>query len=205
MDVEVEHPHVHHHSGHRWIDMAIPIAALFVSVVSIAIAYHHGSVMQQLVRQNERLVQANSLPYLELGTSTRTQEGEPRISLFAINSGVGPAAIKSVEVLVDGRPVSDLRQLLAACCAASPDARVGSSTLSGRMVRAGDMITYVDFLGGSREPLARSVLRAYRGDRIKVNLCYCSVFGECWTRSSTGLASPTKVAACPSPAVGYEY
>ena len=47
MDVEIEKPHVHHHPrlGIPWYDLAIPLAALFVSFVSIFIAWHHGQVM----------------------------------------------------------------------------------------------------------------------------------------------------------------
>ena len=57
MDVEIEKPHVHHHPrlGIPWYDLAIPLAALFVSFVSIFIAWHHGQVMKELVHQNEKL------------------------------------------------------------------------------------------------------------------------------------------------------
>src|SRR5438045_3359379 len=61
MDVDIEHPHIRHKSQHSWLDMSVSFAALFVSLVSIFIAWHHGETMKELVRQNERLVEANSL------------------------------------------------------------------------------------------------------------------------------------------------
>ena len=71
MDVEIEKPHVpppppSPRAAPHWIEFAIPVAALFVSFVSIFIAWHHGQVMKELVHQNEKLVEANSLPYLQI-------------------------------------------------------------------------------------------------------------------------------------------
>ena len=88
VDVEIEQPHVHHRpSGYRWLDLALPLAALFVSFVSIFIAWHHGKVMQELVHQNEKLVEANSLPYVQIDGSN----GNGRVTFNATNEGVGPA------------------------------------------------------------------------------------------------------------------
>ena len=60
MDVEIEPPPVHsevHQPGSRhWSDYAISLSALFVSLVSILIAWRHGEEMK-------RLVEANSLPF----------------------------------------------------------------------------------------------------------------------------------------------
>ena len=105
MDVEIERPHVHHHRrGIPWYDLALPIAALFVSLISIYIAWHHGKVMQELVHQNEKLVEANSLPYLQISGSN----GNGAVSFDATNEGVGPAKIFTAEIFVDGRPVKRL-------------------------------------------------------------------------------------------------
>ena len=44
----------------------MPISALFISMISIFVAWDHGQVMKQLVEQNAKMVRANSLPYIEL-------------------------------------------------------------------------------------------------------------------------------------------
>jgi hypothetical protein len=56
-DLHTPHPH---HGGAlpRWLDLVIAITALITSVSSIVIAIHHGRTM-------EKLVQANSFPYLQ--------------------------------------------------------------------------------------------------------------------------------------------
>lgn len=207
MDVEVERPHAIHRSGHRWIDLIVPIAALFISFVSILIAGHHGRVMKELVEQNAKLVQANSLPYLELGFSNATPTGEPHKRFFATNSGVGPAKIQSVEIRVQGRSVTNPGELFRACCGGPIKTGLITSTLLGRMLRAGDNIIYLDFGAGSDTHTDREFMTAFREDRITVDLCYCSVFDDCWTQSSkqNAAASPKPVKVCPIPKRQYSY
>lgn len=206
MNVEVEPPHVGHrrHSDRHWADFAIPGAALLVSLTSIAIALHHGKVMESLVQQNERLVQANSLPYVELGYSDATEDGKPFTSMLAINSGVGPAELRSVSVTVDGQPVANRDALLDACCGGKGDAQIATSTLLNHMLQAGQTTHYVMAFGPNVEkPVAKALKRANVTDRIVTTICYCSVFGECWVNASSGMTRPRSVKVCPMPAVQY--
>jgi hypothetical protein len=159
MDVDVERPHVHHRKAGHWIDFAIPVSALFISLISI---------------------------------------------FMATNSGVGPAKIQSVEIKVDGRPVSNPAELLTRCCDEKHGPRLLTSTLMGRMVRAGDTITYLDFAADSDTDKARKFAAAYDDERIVVTACYCSVFEECWTLSSK-MTAPEPVEACPIPKRPYSY
>ncbi|MFL6829031.1 MAG: hypothetical protein ACJ8D5_00240 [Sphingomicrobium sp.] len=205
MDVEVEHPHVHHHrTGHRWLDLALPVAALFVSFVSIFIAWHHGQVMRELVHQNERLVQANSLPWLQLYGSNRISNGLQDVSFQVANQGVGPGEIRSVQILVDGRPVPDLRALLDACCGKLDFEGLGTSTLLGRMIRPGEEYAYILMPAQARTQAAvRALNVARQSDRIETRICYCSVFGDCWTQNSRTSQSPKAVEQCPMPQPQY--
>lgn len=204
MDVETEHGHVHHHvTGHRWFDFAIPIAALFVSFVSIWIAWHHGKVMQDLVRQNERLVQANSLPHVELYGADMTTEGKQRVSLSIANQGIGPAEIRAVNIAIDGKPVADLKGLLQACCEARNYSSVSSSTLLGRMVRPGQVVDYLAVENAANPELAAQLDKARRSNRVQTEICYCSVFQECWVNSSKDASRPRHVEECPLPEPQY--
>ena len=204
MDVEVEnpHPHVaHHHTGSHWLDKVLPISAILISVVSIWIAWHHGNVMQQLVHQNERLVQANSLPYVQMYSNS----GENNFELIVSNQGVGPAEIRTAEMLVDNRPVADLVSFMRLCCGAPDRSGVSKSNLRGLMLRAGQQISFIQIQPGQRELVSR-IAAAYNSKRLETRLCYCSVFGDCWQRSSkdVGLGiRPRPVAECKAPAVPY--
>jgi hypothetical protein len=206
VDVEIEPPHVHHHrTGQRHLDLILPIAALFVSFVSIWIAWHHGKVMQELVQQNERLVEANSLPWLQLYGSNTVTKGLQDVSLNVSNQGVGPGEIRSVQILVDGRPVTQPRALLDACCRGDDYGRVGTSTLLGRMIRPGEEISFLEMPALPSSQAAVKKLNEARKDRIEVRLCYCSVFGECWNVTSQDNSRPTPVGQCTMPQPQYAH
>ena len=193
MDVEIEKPHAHHRkTGVPWYDLALPVAALFVSFVSIFIAWHHGQVMKELVHQNEKLVEANSLPYLQIDGSN----GNGHISFNATNQGVGPAKIMTAEVFVDGRAVQSLHQLIDTCCIKGDYSGLSTSTLQGRMVRPGDVVAYIDFpLKEGNRPQVLALDGARKSNRIATRLCYCSVFNDCWIAQSTD-PTPDPVREC---------
>ena len=200
MDVEIEKPHVHHRkTGLPWYDLALPVAALFVSFVSIFIAWHHGQVMKELVHQNEKLVEANSLPYLQIDGSNVNR----RVTFNATNQGVGPAKIVTAQVSVDGHPVQNLHQLIDACCARGNYSSISTSTLIGRMVRPGDTVPYIDFpIDSGNEEQVAALDRARKANRIATRLCYCSVFDDCWIAASTD-PTPDPVNQCRPANVAY--
>jgi hypothetical protein len=201
VDVEIEKPHVHHHkTGHHWLDLALPLTALFVSFISIYIAWHHGQVMKELVRQNEKLVEANSLPYLQIDGSN----GPNGYAAFHVtNEGVGPAKIATAEILVDGHAVQNLRELMRACCGFAEAPGVGVSTLLGRMIRPGDTVKFIEFAAGQGDPAKAAAFdRARQKKRIETRLCYCSVFDDCWKATSND-PTPVAVTQCTPPTLAY--
>ena len=205
MDVEIEKPHVHRHRKHGipWYDLAIPIAALFVSFISIYIAWHHGQVMQELVHQNEKLVEANSLPHLQLYGGNLTDFGERRVAFSVANQGIGPAEIRSVQVKVDGRPVKDVSELLRACCATRNYSGVTTSTILGLMQRPAQVVDYLSVKAADNPELYRELEAVRRARTIETDICYCSVFDDCWLRTSRDGDRPVPVAQCPMPKPQY--
>lgn len=200
MDVEVEKPHLPHATGRRNFDLILPLSAMFISFVSIGIAWHHGRVMQELVHQNERLVEANSLPYLQISGSNIDHQ----LLLKASNEGVGPAKIMTAEIRVDGRAVQSLDALIDACCGTGDYADLYSSSLEGRMVRPGDSVAFVDFRETPQNrPQLLAVNAARRAGRIETRLCYCSVFNDCWLAQSDD-PTPNPVKSCVAPATPYQ-
>jgi len=156
--------------------------------------------MKELVHQNEKLVEANSLPYLQIDGSN----GNRRVTLNATNEGVGPAKIIAAEVWVDGRPVQTLHELIDACCVKGDYSGLSASTLLGRMVRPGDTVPYIDLpanKGNAREVLALD--RARQSNRITTRLCYCSVFDDCWIADSRD-PTPDPVDQCVAPRRPYK-
>lgn len=218
MEVEIEKPHVHHSTGHRRLDMILPITALFVSLVSILIAWHHSQIMSELVHQNERIVQAESLPYLDIFTSDVGDDRAPALRLAVQNEGVGPARIAEVVMTVNGRPVPDFKTLVDHCCAPGllqgerADAKqnrgirngdVILSSVRDRMIRPGEEVNaFVWTVTEANRPIVARLKTALASDAVNVSICYCSVFEECWVRTDED-RRPTPVKQCPVASVPY--
>jgi hypothetical protein len=119
LDVEVHTPHAHR-TGHHWIDMTVAVAAIFISVVSLAVAILHGRTMERMAEENARLVAANSWPFMQYGAGWATTDGVTRVNMAVFNSGVGPAKIESAELMWKGVAYRGDREFLAACCGFDP-------------------------------------------------------------------------------------
>ncbi|WP_341631481.1 hypothetical protein [Sphingomonas agri] len=221
MDVEIEKPHVHHRkTGIRRLDLVLPLAALFISFVSILIAWHHGEVMTQLVHQNERLVEAESLPYLQIEMSNLEADlHSPALRLTVQNQGVGPARLAEIVMTVNGRPVRDFNTLIDHCCAPGllQSASVGSkqfrgirsgevilSRLRDRMIRPGEAVDAFDWpMTPANQAVLDRLRSQYATNAVNTSICYCSVFDDCWVRTDED-RRPVPVKQCPAARVPYD-
>ena len=134
-------PEVHHHAhrtGHRWIDLAVPLSALAVSVISLTIAIHHGHTMQKMADENARLVQANSWPLLQFTTGNANETGQPEITLKVENAGVGPAKLISLEIFHGDKRIRTPRDLVQALDPATTRPQLSLGVTMPMVLRAGD-------------------------------------------------------------------
>ena len=206
MEVEVDNAaaHVTSRTG-GWPDKVLPVSALFVSFLSILLAWGNGEAMQDLVRQNERLVQANSQPHLRVRSMESVgQPGQQDIRFRVTNGGVGPAEIKTIEMLIDGQPVESSRDLLRQCCGLETREYYREPMLNA-MLRPGESIDFFRIV--TRPETAAGLPRltdALDSKRIVARFCYCSVFSDCWIRTSQENLPPQPVGKqCPVPKLAY--
>jgi hypothetical protein len=219
VEVEVEKPHVHHRTGNRRLDMILPVTALFVSLVSILIAWHHSQIMRELVHENERIVEAESLPYLDIYTSEMaTDQQAPALRLAVRNEGVGPARVAEVVMTVNGRPVPDFNTLIDQCCApgrlqgkradgkqhrAQRNGEVTLSSVRDRMIRPGEEADVFAWpITADNKAVVDRLQQGFDSDLVNIAVCYCSVFDDCWVRTDSG-RRPAPVKECPVAAVPY--
>jgi hypothetical protein len=195
---EVHHPHARHGGLPRWLELGIALTALITSISSIIIAIHHGQTM-------EKLVEANSLPYMQGGFSDATTAGEQILSLDLLNRGVGPAHEKSLRVKVDGRYVTSVDALIAASLTPAEAAEVQKAR-KDQILRVNKNNVKHRFVPGGAEQMVFRVARTPENARYwqllddaqrkwSINFCYCSVFDECWYVASK-LAEPEPVEEC---------
>ena len=181
---EVHPPHEGKPEGHgrgrppAWLEWATSIAALVVSVSSIAIALRHGEAMDNLVK-------ANSFPYLIASASDSTLTGEKRMSLDLVNNGVGPADERSLTIRVGGRYVTSVGGLIAASVAPQEATAAVEALHAYRNTERHRFIAGHDTQFVFR--IERTPANALWWDKVhasqdswKIDYCYCSVFDECW-------------------------
>ena len=197
-----------HRTGHRLADLIVGFSAIFISVCSLGLAIHHGHTM-------ERLVEANSRPFLQFGTSN----GEPRagsephadgdfasvLSVTIANPGAGAARIDRFSIALDDRSAADwgevFRRLKDEAVAKQllPPGPMSSGTLTYSTVaetylRAGAEKSIVRWpRSDANAPLWDYVDGARQANRITLEACYCSIFEECWIARTRGFRPiPTK-------------
>jgi hypothetical protein len=175
---EVHPPHARHGVLPRWLEGVIALTALITSISSIAIAVHHGHIM-------EKLVQANSIPYMQGGFSDILPDGTYVLSLDLLNRGVGPAHEQSLRVKADGRYVSSLHDLIVASLGPEQAAE------AGKVLEPMQNRVKTRFIPGGQEQLVFRIRKTPENaqylDQLKtaqkrweIEYCFCSVFQDCW-------------------------
>ena len=190
------------------VDLVVALSALATSVISIWLAISQGDDM-------ERLVQAQSWPFIGFDSSNvhpNPQTGAPEhvMTLAIENLGVGPAKIRTVEVRYDGKAVGGGRDLLRACCdkpdpataeQATAETPFVTSSTTGRVLRAGQRLDLFLWRRGAYNASRWDQLDQARL-KLAMEVCYCSVFDECWTVKNDS-NDAKRVDSCPSVAVPY--
>jgi hypothetical protein len=190
----IETESVHRHpTGHSWLDLVLGVSAIAVSVISLILGIHNGRAM-------ERVVEANSWPFVETFFSTSNPDSTPHAQLIIANKGVGPATIESMDVIVDGKAVASPRALLNSLLkrVTTPGhPRVLQSDVVHTVVAAREQMSFVDFSPVSDYTPEEYAVIADRLSKVRIVTCYCSVFEECWV-TDTYQQRPSKVKRCPS-------
>jgi hypothetical protein len=200
MNIEPEHPHHHApQTGVRWLDMAITIAVLLISATSLILTIEHSRTLERMADANVKLVEANSWPFLAYSTGN-TNGREAAINMSVDNNGIGPAKIESFVVTWNRIPQHNAPAFLKACCgyAHRPGDGLQFSVVQGQVLRAGNRLNFL-YLPRTRETAAAwDALNSDRiSKRLDVNICYCSVFDECWGGDITQFTlHPRPVAKC---------
>jgi hypothetical protein len=207
MTIEPEHHLEPRKSGHRTFDIAITICILLVSVSSLIIALVHSRTLERMADANARLVETNSWPFLGYGTGNAVGPDGTAIEMRITNDGVGPAKIETAELKWDGAPMHSAKEFLRRCCGYRDNRTNGLWTdiIAGRVLRAGETITFITLPRSADDTDAWKQLDGARfSPRLGVDLCYCSVFDECWTEDILRMSlKPRKVEHCTTPAVSF--
>ena len=158
------------------IAIVMSFGALLVSVLEVS-----------AIRDEQRI---QVWPYV----SVDANYSEAGYRLIAVNKGIGPARVRTLNVTYNGEPVGSLDQLII-------DTVGEEDAFSYDLYQASDIGQSVMSPDESRilfgvpwEPRTRRLAEAWSGN-ISIAVCYCSVYDECW-ESRLNAGEPEPVKAC---------
>ena len=148
----------------RWDALAAIIASL-VGLLALVVAGYTAYIQRQQVR-------AQVWPYLQMGKDN----AEGQYELIAVNSGVGPVIVRSVQVLVAGKPVESwhaLQHLMGF----KPAGEVVMGTLNRMVLAPGDKIHWIQFTTATD---INAFVSGWQKLHAEARVCYSSTLGESW-------------------------
>jgi hypothetical protein len=182
-------------TGHRLLDFAVAGSAILISLISLGVAVHLGQVQQ-------RLVAANSWPFVQFASWSSADNGTQMVAVGISNDGAGAAILKSLVVRYQGKPIRGFVELLQACCGLPQGVtkadleNIGpleESSLIG-VLRAREKVTMLKLVRTSSNVELWQRFSAARG-ALTFQGCYCSIVGDCWT-SDLRTLDPEPVKSC---------
>jgi hypothetical protein len=166
-------------------DLLIATLALLVSSGATV-----SSVYQTHVIANQ--LSASVWPYLEAVYSY----SKDTVELEVANDGLGPALVKSASLVVDGHEVASYRRgidvLERGFHIQHPYNGSFSSIGPSSVIRPSEQLALFSL---SRLPV-KGFGSIHR--RVSLEMCYCSLLGQCWTYRSGPVETRDQVGSCPT-------
>lgn len=148
-------------------EFIVALSAIVVSIMTMFVYVYQAKIMRE--QQHSSV-----WPYVEWDMEISNEEFEVTV----INKGVGPAIIRSTSLKFDGQPVAPLEYLRKVV--GNMDSMYSyHATIDQRVLAAGEKMTMVRGAGNFQGRISSNVY-----DRTSYEICFCNIYGECWT--STG-------------------
>lgn len=163
-------------------------------IITGSVALYAGLTEADASRKQQ---EASVWPMLQMAISDYDPERQEAIfKVTARNAGIGPARIAAFRVAVNGEPQANWDEAFTTLSGSHEG--VLKSYFSGRVISAGEEVQLVL----ARGDIARIALDKVfdKTARLEWDVCYCSVFDECWSSSNKGdswLKESAPVRKCP--------
>lgn len=151
---------------------------LIVAILAVAIGVSTMVVYIVQARIMSKQMHATVWPYLEVVFS----QGQAGLTVAVNNKGVGPAKIVRTRIIVDDKYFQErqLDSLLTQIIGFRPS--WDYAAVQSRVMAPGERIALIEI---AEQKSAMALDSAIRGHSIRLELCYCSVFDDCWVLSGS--------------------
>ena len=180
------------------IGLTTAVAAVFISLLALIVA-------KKEIDLAVKAQKASILPIIDIdfGYVTKIDESERVKQYFDIvisNVGAGIAHIQRVSISQKGEKITDYTAFEDSIMTRRMRswARLTEKSAAGYL-RDGESITPVSYRMGAAESDLSAYLRGEWGepmDQVNVEVCYCSVFDDCWTVNFLDRKVPQTVNSC---------
>ena len=168
---------------------ASALVAICISGLALAVGVYQTRLMQTQAR-------ASVWPYVTSGFRYSMYGDNQGFELHLQNNGVGPAIVRSTQIKLDGKPVKHWDEVIAVLLDGNKDvpADAALSGLHGIVIPPStNRETDVIAIRTNKTALAKVLYEAR--DRLGVDICYCSVYDDCWI-SHWLQSEPESVSTC---------
>ena len=169
------------------VEFLVAVCALIASAMAVYMAWDQGRVMRA---QQHGAV----FPVLQVDGFLNNDSTSSSVGITIHNSGVGPALIESVALLVDNEPTNGFSDQMRSIPAGY---QLDWSGIVGRALAPGATVTPIKMvwpLGTLDTDDVRNISTDTQAWRLEI--CYCSVFGRCWKTSQIGRSRATVAKTC---------
>lgn len=143
----------------------VAFTAIVVSVCALVVSFYQARIMRETQK-------AAVWPFVEILPSNTATES----FLGIYNKGTGPAIIKSVTLSIDDQSFTTWNALFDHV---APDDTIpfAWSTVRGRVLAPNDVVKAIELQPENARKVGAAI------SSLQFELCYCSVYDDCWTTS----------------------
>ncbi len=154
-------------------DLIIALMALVIGIGTMVVYVYQARIMSK--QQH-----ASVWPFLEVSLS----QGQQGTYISVENKGVGPAIVKSTKIEVDSQTYQEnqIDEIIPKIVGKS--LAFHYKTVANRVMKSGEFIKLLHVEDLKEAALLDSTLSKHR---VKLSICYCSIYDECWTVSGNKL------------------
>jgi hypothetical protein len=152
----------------------VSFSAIFISVATLFVYIYQARIMQ---KQQHTSV----LPYVEWLYSNAENE----FIITVENKGIGPAFVREVTMKLNGEEIGSNSALFKKLLGYSSFSFI-NSTVERRVISPGEKIEMVHVYDSAQAHAIDSLLLWNNSpNKFSLEICYCSVYNDCWTTDGT--------------------
>lgn len=163
----------------------IALSAVLLSVCGLFVSLYEAS----LIRRHHR---ASVWPHVAVTASLNPDA----VRFFVQNTGIGPARIRAAVVSVDGETKVDWEDVIVGMLEEPGSVNAYQSLINGQVLPPNSPQETIFRLTMDSTSAAPRVIPALRrailDESLDIQVCYCSVYDECWTSSLQAIMSRTR-------------